>query len=59
MPLDITMIAMISVIMIAMISSCSHDVVLSLYLAKLFLIDVYIFNIHPTPFPLTSSFVTI
>ena len=32
---------------------------LSLYLAKLSLTDIHIFNIHPTPSPLTSNFVMI
>ena len=36
-----------------------HDVVLNLYLAKLFLLDIHIFYVHHTPPPLTSNFVTI
>ena len=41
--------------------SCSHDAALSLYLAKLFLIDIdiHIFNIHPTLSYLISNLVTI
>ena len=36
-----------------------HDVELSMYLAKLFHVDIPIFNIHATPSPIISNFVPI